>query len=162
MEILAQPAVAGAQWTLGVKIGLPFAIFGALALLVSAVVFIAWWINESDRLTALVTVPLSLVVLGLYTGGIIWAYWPLQAQYHQYRTVSGTVQTVANRLVSAGDKGGSNQKFVVTLIGGSQQYGIEDTRAALLKPGDRVDLRCIRKYDYGSNNAGYDCKWGQS
>jgi hypothetical protein len=152
---------ASGQWTLGTLIGLPIA---ALALLIVVVVGIAAvfiFASEEGWLGGVLAGLAAFVAVCVVIGITTITYWPFKAEYHQYRAVDGTVSSVANRLVSAGDKGGSNQKFVVTLTSGQQQYGIEDTRAALLKPGDTVHLRCIRSYDYGSSNAGYDCKWGR-
>lgn len=157
------------RWTLGVLIGGPAAVIGLLLMLVG----VAWLANIavrgnqdspyaggwSPRKYGRVWVGPAALVAVLYAAGMVWAFWPFDAAYHQYREVDGTVTTIAQRLVSAGDQGGSNQKFVVTLRGSSQQFSIDDTRAALLKPGDRVTLSCIRSYDYGSV-AGYDCKWG--
>lgn len=162
---------ASGQWTLGVLIGLPIGLFIVLALLIVAAVctrhLITWNKRDSsDHLLldnrwamALWTAGswcLPFIVLGI----IGLAMWPWQAEYHQYRPVHGTVANISNRFV--GGDHSTSQKFVVTLTSGSQQYGITDTRAALLKPGDPVSLRCIRVYEYGSNDAGYDCKWGQS
>lgn len=154
---------AAGQWTLSVLVGLPLI---GLVLLISLVVLIITtigaikdWDNERGFCAAIAGGAL-LVLLGTGIGAGV-GYWPWKAEYHQYNRVTGTVATITSRLISAGDKGGTNQKFVVVLTSGSQQYGIEDTRAALLKPGDHVAINCKRAYEYGSSNAGYDCKWAQ-
>lgn len=163
-------ALASGQWTLGVLVGLPFAILGALILLAGVVLFVVLAVGSredsseivpwSPRTSRILAAAGIFVLLLGYLAGIGWGYWPWQAAYHQYRTVTGTVATVSSRIVG-GDRS-VNQKFVITLTSGPQQYGVNDTRAALLHPGDPVALRCIRVYSYGSNNAGYDCQWGQS
>ena len=164
-------AVASGQWTLGVLVGLPFACLGALILagVIAAFLVAAHRADPQERsftfdplrvstVYRLSAVGFVVVLLG-YAVGIVAGYWPLSAEYHQYRSVTGTVATISNRFVGSGQS--TSQKFVITLTTGSQQYGITDTRAALLHPGDEVSLRCIRVYEYGSNDAGYDCKWGQ-
>lgn len=85
--------------------------------------------------------------------------WPWKYDYHHWVDVQGTVQKVSSRLVSAGDKGGSNQRFVVVLNG--KAYGVDDTRASLLKVGDPVKLRCKKEYEWGSSLSanGWACKW---
>lgn len=148
------------RWTLGILIGLPVIVFLVLFLFGIAVLLgtLAHYDHSPNFYWGTVVELIVMCGLGLGAG---FGYWPWSGEYHQYRTVSGNVDTVSSRLVSAGDKGGSNQKFVVTLQGGNQQYGITDTRAALLKSGSHVVLKCKRSYEYGSNDAGYDCKWGQ-
>lgn len=167
-------AIASGQWTLGVLVGLPVAAVIALLMLTLTVGLLIFGIRNqslpdwdysytwSHRRFGFTWASVTFACLLAFCAGMVWTYWPLSAEYHQYRPVSGTVAQVGNRFVSAGGQGGTNQKFVVTLTSGPQQYGITDTRAALLKPGDHVSLRCIRVYEYGSNDAGYDCKWGQS
>lgn len=83
--------------------------------------------------------------------------WPWKHDYHFYVPVSGRVERVSNRFISNGDQGVS-QRFVVVLKG--QPYGIDDTRASLLKEGDAVKLHCKKEFDWGSSDNGWACKWG--
>lgn len=159
---------ASGQWTLGIKIGLPFAIFGFLLFSGWAVYCTRYWLTFDPykyhlldhKWAAGMWAGISWLGVVLYVMSMLFVYWPLDAAYHQYRPVSGTVDSISSRIVSSGD-GGSDQNFVVTLTSGPQQYTIGDSRAALLKHGDHVSLFCVRQYDYGSNNAGYGCKWGK-
>lgn len=167
---------ASGQWTLGVLVGLPIALFFSFLMLVLIVLTVIYgvrnrtpgkrstykdgWDRYSDRRRAACFIGLPTFIMVAILIGAGFAMWPWKAEYHQFRQVSGTVSAVSSRLV-AGDRS-TNQKFVVILTSGPQQYGVDDTRAALLHPGDAVSLRCIRSYTYGSNDAGYDCKWGQS
>lgn len=160
---------ASGQWTLGVLIGIPLSALLVLALLINAGVFTAYFATWNRRSYHAILdarwamglwTALACLLPFIATGIVGVIYWPWKAEYHQYRSVHGTVASVANRFV--GDGKSTSQKFVITLTSGGQQYGVTDTRAALLKPGDPVSLRCIRVYEYGSNDAGYDCKWGQS
>jgi hypothetical protein len=167
MTTYPHPIIApSGEWTLGVKLGLPVAAMLAVACL-AALVFGLVVVRHEHRKNYGDTAP-GWIVSGIATVGLLvtvvitlFCTWPLDAAYHQYRDVTGTVQQVSSRLLSAGDKGGTNQKFVVVLRGDpGRPFGIDDTRAALLRRGDTVHLRCIRVYEYGSTNAGYDCKWG--
>lgn len=83
------------------------------------------------------------------------AFWPLRYEYHFWQPKNGVVQAVSQRLVPTDN--GMEQKFVVVIDG--QPYGITDTRAALLKPGDPVSLSCKRAYQWGSADHGWDCRW---
>jgi hypothetical protein len=146
------------RWTLGVLIGLPFC--GLAVLVALAVVgFGIWMMFNDEPLWGAATVAGTLVGTAVLAVLVIFlGYWPLSSSYHQYREVDGTVSQVSSRLV-AGDKS-TNQKFIVTLDGSTQQFGVDDTRAALLKPGDAVTLSCIKSYQYGAQ-FGYDCNWGK-
>lgn len=160
------------QWTLGVTFGLPIAglaVTALLAIVVTGLVLVIRNRNEGERYNSshgwrrwpdryrgvAMSVPAAtvlcilLVILGL-------RYWPWSAAYHQYRPVTGTVAKIGDRINQA-----STGNTVVQLTSGPQQYDVLDARGSLLKLGDLVYLRCIRVWDYGSNNAGYSCKWGQ-
>lgn len=97
-------------------------------------------------------------VVGIFTviiTGLI--MWPWKHDYHFYVPVSGKVEQTNSRLISNGDKGVS-QRFVVVING--KPYGVDDTRASLLKEGDFVKLRCKKEFDFGSSDQGWACKWG--
>lgn len=162
-------------WTLGVKVGLPFVVLLTLALL--AVCFYCgrlvvrndnkgkrWeyqsgWQRWPDRRRGITVGVVALVALLLFTGGMFAAYFPLDAAYHQYRQVDGTVRTITNRIVAAGDHG-SETEYAVTFAGSSQQFFVADTRAAKVKPGDRLTLACVRGFNYGGADE-FDCNWGK-
>lgn len=55
--------------------------------------------------------------------------------------------------------------FAVTLVpltikfrGSAQQYGVLDTRAAGIKPGDRLSIACVKRWQW-SGTHGYDCNF---
>lgn len=157
-------------WTLGVKIGLPFAILGLIGLVVGTVLCFRWYLRErndefytSDRGFALGCTLVGIALQLVLIGSCLYAYFPYSAEYHQYRTVTGTVERISNRLIVNTDSDGNTsggQKFVVIFKGsGGKQYGINDTRASLVRPGDKIAINCIRVFEYGSTD-GYDCKWG--
>lgn len=160
------PRAAGAQWTLGVLIGVPLLALFVLICLVIIVVGLQSLTTRGyyrERFPGLRTAGITFVVMVVVLITALVAYWPLKAEYHQYRSVSGVVAKISSRLIAVGDSdhAGTDQKFVVVLTSGPQQYGVNDTRAALVKPGDEIHLRCKRSYEYGSDNAGYDCKWSR-
>jgi hypothetical protein len=78
------------------------------------------------------------------------------SDYMAYKPVSGKVEQIASRQIADGKS--MSQRFVFKING--QQYGIDDTRAALVKEGDTVNLNCTREYVWGSTNNGYACNWG--
>lgn len=104
----------------------------------------------------------GFVVLALVVVGSLFALYPYSGEYHSWRVHEGTVAQIASRLVASGEKGGgTDQKFVVTFKGSSQEYGVVDTRAALVKPGDHLQITCIRRHQWGAGVDGYDCRWDQ-
>jgi hypothetical protein len=140
--------------SLGVLIGIPIA-----ALILAAAIFVAFISRGTDdvygdaRLTfwgAIAVIALTVVITGI-------AMWPWQSDYHFWKPINGRVEKISSRFVSAGDKGGTNQRFVVVVNG--QPYGVDDTRASLLKVGDIVHLKCKREFVWGSGSNGWGCNW---
>lgn len=76
--------------------------------------------------------------------------------YLAYKPVNGTVEQIASRQIADGK--GMSQRFVFKVSG--QEYGVDDTRAALIKEGDNVSLNCTKQFVWGSTNNGYACNWG--
>lgn len=156
--------ITSGQWTTGVLVGFPIAVLVILCLIIVMALFTragrreARGYADNRSLYFGSAIACGVAILAILVGVGIGS-WPWKAEYHQYRPVHGQVATISNRFVGS-DKS-TSQKFVVTFVGNPQQYGINDTRASLLKAGDELTIRCIRVYEYGSNNAGYDCKWGQ-
>jgi hypothetical protein len=89
--------------------------------------------------------------------GLWWGMYPWKAEYHQWRPVSGVVESADSRLMPAGD-GSMEQKFVVSFKDNPQQYGVLDTRAAAVRPGDRLTITCVRRWQW-SGAHGYDCNF---
>lgn len=101
--------------------------------------------------------PLVLIVLTL--GLTWWGMYPWNTEYHHWIPKSGVVARVDSRLISSGDGSGSPEtKFVVMFTGDQQQYGVNDTRAAGVKQGDRLTITCVRTWQY-SGTDGYDCNF---
>lgn len=86
-----------------------------------------------------------------------WGMYPWAAEYHHWVPKSGTVDTVDSRLISAGNSS-MEDKFVVKFQGSDQQYGVLDTRAAGLKPGDHLTITCVKRWQW-SGTHGYDCNF---
>lgn len=103
-------------------------------------------------------ISITTSVLALLVGvGLWWGMYPWRAEYHQWRAVDGEVQTIDKRLVSTGDKS-MEDKFVVTFKGNPQEYGVLDTRAASVRPGERLVITCVKRWQY-SGTHGYDCNY---
>lgn len=149
-------ALVASTPTIGLLVGLPLAL-GFIASMLAVTTW-AWvtagegWQGEDKRLAGWVTLVLAILV----TAFTAFAMWPFKHDYHFWQDVSGQVERVDRRLVSVGE--GSMEEKVVVVVDG-QPYGVRDTRAALLKKGDHVDLRCKRAYQWASTH-GWDCRWG--
>lgn len=83
-----------------------------------------------------------------------WASYPYDMQYHRYKPVAGVVDKIDVRMLN------QTQNYVVRLRGDATAYRCDDTRCALLHPGDRIELNCIRVWEYGSVD-GWACKYHQ-
>lgn len=99
--------------------------------------------------------------LGLTTGILTLALmWPLKYDYHHWKPVTGQVQQINKRLVGVGSNDGASERYVVRLSG--REYGIDDSRASLLKVGDTVAIKCKKEHEfmqpYGDD--GWACRWG--
>jgi hypothetical protein len=145
--------------SLGLIIALP-----ALLLAANAAAVTGLWLRRRARrveddfdatglriLGTLACITALLIVIGTAFG-----MWPYKAEYHTWRTTSGTVQAIDSRLVSNGDQGMS-QRFVVTFTDGRQR-ACDDTRCPSVKVGDRLTLKCKRAYQWGAT-PGWDCNW---
>ena len=101
------------------------------------------------------------IVCALATVGFWW--WGMafttSADYHAWNVKEGKVERVAKRLIPS-DKGMA-ERYVVTING--QPYGIDDTRAALIKAGDSVSLRCKKDFQWGIPREahGWACRWNK-
>lgn len=136
------------HWTLGVLVGIPVLATLALALIVVGIVCV--------RIDAIEMTVLAGIFLVIMVGIGIPSFYPFKAEYHQWRTVEGTVQEIGKRLISA-DKSMS-ERYVLKING--KPYGVDDTRASLVKVGDHVRLSCKREWEYASTS-GYACRWDQ-
>jgi hypothetical protein len=80
--------------------------------------------------------------------------WPWAPSFHQWYRVHGTVQDTGSRQISDGKS--MSTRFVFRING--QPFGVDDTRAALTKVGDVVDLMCKKEYVFRSQ-PGWACNW---
>jgi len=133
----------------------------AAVLIVCAFFFTMW---RALRARGHDDAPLALacwILSALLAVGIVaatwWGMYPWKAEYHHWTPKSGVVDTVDSRLVPSGDKS-MEQKFVVSFVGEDQQYAVIDTRAAGVKPGDRLTITCVRRWQW-SGTHGYDCNF---
>lgn len=135
--------------TLGLLLGAPA---GLLVLLVCIVIALIGW-RERDTVVGFGFGAGALVV----AVGLLLAFWPLKHDYHFWVPVDGKVERTGKRIVSSSDK--IQERFVVTING--QPYGVDDTRASLLRPRDSVHLKCKKSYEWGtpSNAHGWVCRW---
>lgn len=134
------------MWTLGVYIGLPVTI---VVLVVSGIFA---YVQRDEFGIAVMGWIVFVTVLGI----ALWQFFPYTPDYHRYKPVSGTVAEISSRILGNGDS--VDQKFVVVFQGNPQEYGCLDTRCALVKIGDRLSLKCLKKWEY-AGTPGYDCNF---
>jgi hypothetical protein len=147
------------SWSLGVLIGGPIAALLLLVCLVLGGLALRWWARNREHADASIALGVSIVcAVGLVAvvGVSAWAFYPYEAEYHRWEPKSGVVEDVGRRLLPAGE--GMQEKIVVRFEGDGQEYGIEDTRAALLERGDELTITCKRVWQYAGED-GFDCRW---
>jgi hypothetical protein len=156
------------HWTLSFLIGTPLWILALLAcLVVSARAFVYWRRHKGEphRWTTLFTAndAKQISIWSLVAFAVLLvialsplAYYPYKVEFHQWRPVTGKVTEVSKRLI-AQDKSMS-ERYVLVIDG--QPYGVDDTRASLVKVGDTVSLSCKRDWQYASV-PGWVCRWNQ-
>jgi len=107
-----------------------------------------WWMGAG--FAAVIGLPmLILPLVGFMLVGF-------NGDYLAYHAVNGKVDAVASRMIADGKA--MSTRYVFQIDG--QEYGVDDTRAALVKPGDKVNLNCTKEFVWGSTNNGWACNWG--
>jgi membrane protein implicated in regulation of membrane protease activity len=134
------------HWTLGVLIGYPIAGLILLAAIIATVLMFRF---DEEMMGWF-----GIVAIVIVSVAVAAASYPWKPEYHQFRTVQGPVQEVGKRLI-AEDKSMS-ERYVLKING--QAYGVDDTRASLVKVGDTVTISCRRDWQYASTS-GYVCRW---
>jgi len=100
---------------------------------------------------------ISFGIIALICGGLaIWGAFPWDTTYHKYYHVTGQVEQIGSRQVAS--EKAMYTRYVFTIKG--KPFGVDDTRASLVKPGDNVSLQCSRDYQY-AGAPGWVCEWGE-
>ena len=147
-----------ATWTLPTLILLPLLLILIVVSLVVTVAAAMSWRSArtrgsfTDAPVLLAGGVVALLVLGI---GTAVGFYPYKAEYHQFVTKVGTVESIKSRLLGSSDS--FQQKFVVRYTDG-RLFGCEDTRCAVVKPGNTLTLACKRTWQYAGED-GYDCKY---
>jgi hypothetical protein len=76
--------------------------------------------------------------------GLGWGLYPWVWEYHSWRPIAGLVASTEWRLHPLGPD--VQPRFVVTLHGQLAVYTITDTRAAAVRVGDQLELRCVLEW----------------
>jgi hypothetical protein len=99
----------------------------------------------------------ALVIIGCWW---IFSAFTTSGDYHAWNEKSGTVEQISKRIVPAGDKG-IQERFVFRFADKGGLYGVDDTRASLVRRGDRVSLKCKKDYQWGVPREahGWACRW---
>jgi hypothetical protein len=111
-----------------------------------AIIVDGWRLNLSGAPAAGAGIMVLIAVIW------IWASWPIAHNYHWWQEREGVVAEKSSRYIG---------EFVVRLRGSGQAVTISDTRASLLRPGDRVRLACKKANEFGIPRAahGWECRW---
>ena len=144
-------------WSLGVLVGGPIAI----VFIVASVIWTRYASKQYEHNKGYYDEGLWRTCMWTGIGVLVatlvitaWGYFPYKMEYHHWTTVQGTVTQVGNRIL--GSSSSLQQKYVVVVNG--QEYGCEDTRCALIKKGDTIELSCKRVWQYAGVD-GYDCSF---
>lgn len=97
---------------------------------------------------------LAVVLLCAFGAGL----YPYDMQYHRYKHVEGTVSSIEARMLADGKA--TTQQYAVRFDGGSI-YRCDDSRCALVRPGDTLSLWCIREWQYASTS-GWRCRFDKT
>ena len=149
------PISPSGPWTLGVWVWTPICLVLVAALIALGRAF--WRARDGrnlDRVEGAVFAIGSWALAATFVIGTAVGMYPYDSEYHQWRAVSGEVQQVSNRMISDGKA--MSQRYVVVI--GGQPFGIDDTRASLIKAGDTVSLSCKREWQYAAQS-GWACRW---
>lgn len=142
----------GASLSPGSYVAIGLLVFAAIILALSVGSIVVGGPDSEGRVFGALGVVVTIVMVA----GTIAAMWPLSGDFHHYYRVTGTVSEVSSRLI--GNDSGVSQRFVVRLKESGEPFAIDDSRAAFLKTGDQVDLRCKREFEFNSR-PGFACKW---
>jgi hypothetical protein len=146
------------SWSLGWVVGGPIAIVTLLVLLVVVIACFAFDEEGGGIIGGLFFGLIGTALLAFFLTP--WGFYPFGgSDFHKYKVKSGEVSQISKRLVPSGDS--MEEKIVVRFAGSNQEYGITDTRAALVEKGDAVIIKCKKSYDFGSI-PGFDCKFVSS
>jgi hypothetical protein len=149
------------SWSLGWIIGGPIAIILLLLILAATIACFRLAFAEPGEYGFWMGAGITVGLIGMLLTAFFmtpWGFYPTGgSDYHKYKPKTGEVSEVGRRLLPSGEKS-MEEKIVVRFKGSNQEYGVTDTRAALLKPGDTLVIKCKKSYDFGSV-AGFDCKY---
>jgi hypothetical protein len=148
--------------TVGLYYGSGFAFLAVVALVVGALMIRKG--NRSNSYSSDDLIVVGWVVIGcaVVTQIIVAiSMWPYKYEYHHYVTKSGSVEQISKRIISNGDNGIS-ERYVIKMYGDPFPYGIDDTRASLLKVGEHVAIKCKKEHQFFQpyNQDGWACRWG--
>lgn len=144
------------HWELGTAIGIPVLI--VITIIIALFAWKSYRLPYRDNYKDMsywgigrwvFSILLVILLIGAPLGSFPWSM-----QYHRYQYKTGTVVDVSSRILG-GDSASPSQKFVVR-FGPNEEFGCNDTRCALIKVGDIVELSCLRIWQYNGTD-GWDC-----
>lgn len=143
------------RWSLDFLTALPVVFIVFVVLVVLTALAFKWRRNGDryDRPLATACAYGGIVITVIFVICAAGGFFPYEKQYHAYTQKVGVVESVSKRLLGSSDS--FQEKFVVRYEDG-RVFGCEDTRCALVKPGNTLVLACIRVWEYQGSD-GYDC-----
>lgn len=142
-------------YLVGTSITVTMVIASVLLLLWFKKKFKVWHVEKWEtRLARVLVISIGLVLPLAVWIGTTGPWYGLK--YQTWDPVSGTVAEIEKRMVADGKA--MSEKYVIVLEGNPQQYGCTDTRCALIKVGELVDLSCKRVWIYAGTD-GFDCNY---
>jgi hypothetical protein len=96
------------------------------------------------------------VVASVLLGIVAWSMYPLDARYHQWRTVQGTVTQVGGERLQGTNSGNLYISWVFDING--KKYTCEETRCGSIDVGATAKLRCKPSYQHVGSEVN-ECKF---
>lgn len=112
--------------------------------------FVGWCLNDEFGLSLAGPAVIAMAWL-IFIGA---TYPPFQMEYHEWKPVTGTVQSIGTRVMTQDST--VTQVYVFMMDGSA--YKVDDSRATLVKVGDTLKLTCKREWQRYST-PGYTCRW---
>lgn len=145
-------------WSLGTYIGLPFLAIAILLTLWSLVCLVRSVLGDHDA-EGIILLSVPTVVGLMIVGFGVACYYPFKTDFHKWYPVTGTVaEAPERRIISSGNS--MSERIVIRLKESDMLFGVDDTRAASLKAGDTVSLKCKKEFVYQSA-PGWACNWNR-
>lgn len=115
--------------------------------------------DKYDRKDAKFGLGAGILVISVITLITTFTTWPtFDMKYHTYKVVGGKVTDINGRQLASDTKNGGSSINYAVQFGTDDTYRCDDTRCALIKPGDELYLNCIADWQLNGTD-GYTCNF---